>query len=444
MLSEFHETGLISAAVMKQAQAQPLGVVAKPQLARDRFPAFMDMVRRQITADFDETTLRKDGLSIFTTLDPAAQIYAEKAVGHTLDGMGRHAADLQAAAVVTDTRNGQVLAMVGGRDAGMPGFNRALDARRPVGSVIKPFVYLVALAQPGHWSLATTLEDEPVNLRQPNGTVWSPQNDDHVAHGEVPLVDALVNSWNLATVNLGMQVGVDRIRSFLQSFGLTDINPNPSLLLGAVDLSPAQVAHLYQYLASGGHALPLLAVRGVLDAHGKTIKRYEVQSGPGDYHAAVQLITYAMQQVAVRGTAHAITDDGLGWIHAAGKTGTSDMQRDSWFAGFSGDRLGVVWVGRDDNGRTGLWGSSGALKVWIDLFRHLPTAPLQDEAGPGLDYAWINPLTGHQTDPKCEGARRLPFISGYVPDAHDGCFWQRFRDVFHHDDPAHAGPQGNR
>ncbi|RAP58656.1 penicillin-binding protein 1B [Oleiagrimonas sp. MCCC 1A03011] len=442
VLREFHTTGLISEAVMKHAQAQPLGVVAKPQLARDRFPAFMDLVRAQITTDFDEETLRKDGLSIFTTLDPAAQIYTEKAIERTLDGMGKRGDDLQAAAVVTDAHNGQVLAMVGGRDPGQPGFNRALDARRPVGSVIKPFVYLVALAQPRNWSLATPLQDEPVNLRQPNGKVWSPRNDDHVAHGEVPLVDALVNSWNLATVHLGMQVGVDKIRRFLESFGLSGVNPNPSLLLGAVDLSPAQVAHLYQYLASGGHALPLLAVRGVLNAHGKTIKRYEVRPGQGEYHAAVQLITYAMQQVAVRGTAHSITDSGLGWLHAAGKTGTSDKQRDSWFAGFTGDRLAVVWVGRDDNKRTGLWGSSGALKVWRELFRKLPTEPLQLDDGSQLQYAWINPQTGHQTDAQCDDARRLPFISGYAPTEHDGCFWQRVRDAFHHDDARNSSANG--
>jgi penicillin-binding protein 1B len=443
VLDEFHQTGLISAKVMRYARAQPLGVVAHPQLARDRFPAFMDLVRAQITSDFDEKTLRKDGLSIFTTLDPAAQIYAEQAVKRTLDGMGRRGRDLQAGVVVTDSRNGRVLAMVGGRDPGQPGFNRALDAHRPVGSIIKPFVYLVALAQPGNWSLASPLEDEPVHLRQPNGSIWSPRNDDHVAHGEVPLVDALVNSWNLATVHLGLAVGVGKIRDFLQSFGLRNVNPNPSMLLGAIDLSPAQVAHLYQYLASGGHALPLLSVRGVLNEHGKTIKRYEVRPGPGDYHAAVQLITYAMQQVAIRGTAHAIVDSGLGWIHAAGKTGTSDKQRDSWFAGFSGDRLAVIWVGRDDNGRTGLWGSSGALKVWIDMFRHLPTAPLGVEQGSGLQYDWINPKTGHRTDPQCEGARRLPFIAGYVPQAHDGCFWQRFGDMFHHDSAGNTPDHGH-
>jgi penicillin-binding protein 1B len=431
VLDEFYQTGLINDKVRKYAQGQPLGVVPVPQLARDRFPAFMELVRAQITSDFDDQTLRKDGLSIFTTLDPAAQIYAEQAVTHTLDGMGKHGKDLQAAAVVTNADNGRVLAMVGGRDPGQPGFNRALHAQRPVGSVIKPFVYLEALAQPRLFSLATMLDDTPVNYRQPNGKMWSPQNDDHIAHGKVLLVDALVNSWNLATVHLGLQIGVGNVVDLLHSFGLQGINTNPSLLLGAVDLSPVQVAHLYEYLASGGHALPLLSVRGVLDKHGKTIKRYEVKPGRGEYHAAVQLVTYAMQQVAVRGTAHSITDGGLGWMHAAGKTGTSDMQRDSWFAGFTGDRLAVVWVGRDDNKSTGLWGSSGALKVWENLFQNLPTRPLHvDDSSGTLQYAWINPKTGHTTDPQCPDARRMPFIAGNLPSEHDGCFWQHLRGVF--------------
>lgn len=442
VLDEFYRTGLISKAVRDHAQAQPLGVIDTPQLARDRFPAFMDMVRAQITADFDDESLRKDGLSIFTTLDPAAQIYTEQAVTKTLDGMGRRGKHLQAAAVVTDSDNGQVLAVVGGRAPGVPGFNRALDARRPVGSVIKPFVYLVALAQPDLFSLATPLQDEPVHLQQPNGKTWSPENDDHVAHGQVLLVDALVNSWNLATVHLGLSIGVDKVARFLHSFGLAGINTNPSLLLGAVDLSPAQVAHLYEYLASGGHALPLISVRGVLDKHGKTIKRYEVQPGKGQYHAAVQLITYAMQQVAIRGTASSINQVGLGWMHAAGKTGTSDMQRDSWFAGFTGDRLAVVWVGRDDNKRTGLWGSSGALKVWERLFENLPTQPLQlHNDGHTLQYAWINPQTGHQTDPQCPDARRMPFIAGDVPRIHDGCFWDRLRHAFGGNPPASSATQ---
>ena len=170
--------------------------------------------------------------------------------------------------------------MIGSRDPDEPGFNRALDALRPIGSLVKPFVYLVALAQPQRYSLATLIEDSTIDLPQAGGARWQPQNDDHETHGNVMLIDALVHSWNLATVHLGLRVGVDRVQRIpASSFGLgRDINPNPSLLLGAVDLSPYDVAQLYQYLADDGHALPLRALRGVLDAKGRPLTRYSASS----------------------------------------------------------------------------------------------------------------------------------------------------------------------
>ncbi len=138
--------------------------------------------------------------------------------------------------------------------------------------------------------------------------MWTPHNDDNQSHGQLPMVDALAHSWNLATIHLGLAVGLPRIQSFLKSFGLDNVSPSPSLLIGALDLAPLQVAQLYQYLAADGHALPLVAVRGVVDGNGRTIKRYQVQSGNGEYQSAVRLVTWAMQQVALTGTAHAIGD----------------------------------------------------------------------------------------------------------------------------------------
>jgi penicillin-binding protein 1B len=438
VLQQFYDTGLLDAAGLKAAQASPLGIAANAQLPHNRFPAFMQLVRAQITADFDEAALRDGSLSIFTTLDPAAQLYTEQALVTTMNALGKRGDAAQGAAVVTDVKTGNVLAVVGSKDPGDQGFNRALDARRPIGSLVKPLVYLVALANPARWSLASTLDDSPINMRQPDGKPWTPQNDDHESHGMVPMVDALVNSWNLATVNLGMQVGVSRIKAFLESFGLEDVNPSPSLLLGAVDLSPFQVAQLYQYIAADGHALPLIAVRGVVDAKGQTIKRYEVKPGKGEYQTAARLVTWAMQQVVTRGTASAIGSSSLSWLHAAGKTGTSDKQRDSWFAGFTSEHLAIIWMGRDDNSQTGLYGATGSMRVWQELFRKLPTRPLPATLGDGLEMAWVNPQDGKRTEPSCEGARQLPFIAGYMPEAEEGCFWQRFKGMFGGDASAPA------
>jgi penicillin-binding protein 1B len=438
VLQEFADTGLLTQAQAKAAQATPLDIVSNGQLPHNRFPAFMQLVRAQITSDFDEDTLRKGNLSIYTTLDPAAQLYSEQAIDDALKDLGKRARGVQAAAVVTDSHSGNVLAIVGSRTPGDQGFNRALDARRPIGSTIKPFVYLVALTQPGRWNLATALDDSPISLRQPDGTMWTPHNDDNQSHGMVPMVDALAKSWNLASIHLGLDVGLSRIQAFLKSFGLEDVSAGPSMLIGAIDLAPAQVAQMYEYLASDGHALPLLAVRGVVDGSGRTVKRYEVQQGKGEYQEAVRLVTWAMQQVTTYGTAHAIGDSGLAWLHAAGKTGTSNDLRDSWFAGFTGDRLAVFWMGRDDNKPTTLFGATGALRAWRGLFARLPTQPLSPAPGDGLQMAWINPADGKPTDPECEGARQVPVVAGSLPADTEGCFWQRVGHLFGGDSNAPA------
>jgi len=438
VLQQFADTGLLTSAQAQAAQGTPLGIVNNGQLPHDRFPAFMQLVRAQITNDFDEDTLRQGNLSIFTTLDPAAQLYAEQAVDNTIKSMGKRGDTVQAAGVVTDVQTGSVLAVIGSKFPGDQGFNRALDARRPIGSTIKPFVYLVALTQPDRWNLSTPLDDSPIEMRQPDGTAWTPQNDDNQSHGMVPMVDALAHSWNLATIHLGLAVGVPRIKAFLESFGLSGVNPSPSLLIGAIDLAPVQVAQLYQYLAADGHALPLLAVSGVVDGNGRTIKRYEVQGGKGEYQPQVRLITWAMQQVALYGTAHSIDDSGLSWLHAAGKTGTSNDRRDSWFAGFTGQHLAVFWMGRDDNKPTNLFGATGALRVWRDLFTKLPTRALAEAPGDGLEMAWINPSDGKRTDPQCEGARQLPILAGSLPQDSEGCFWQRVGNLFGGDQNAPA------
>ncbi len=430
VLDEFVGTGLITAAQANAAKATPLDIVSNGQLPHNRFPAFMELVRAQITADFDEDALSQGNLSIFTTLDPAAQLYTEQAISTTTANLGKRGDAAQAAGVVVDAPTGSVLAMVGSKVPGDQGFNRAMDARRQIGSTIKPFVYLVALTQPERWNLATQLDDSPISERQPDGSTWTPQNDDNQSHGMVPMVDALAHSWNLASIRLGENVGLPRIKAFLESFGLSGVNPGPSMLIGAIDLAPLQVAQLYEYIAADGHALPLLAVRGVVDGDGKTIKRYQVQSGPGEYQPAVRLVTWAMQQVAIYGTAHSIGDSSLASLHAAGKTGTSNELRDSWFAGFTGQHLAVFWMGRDDNKPSGLFGATGSLRAWQELFRKLPTRPLSTALAPGLEMATVDPASGKRTDAQCEGARSVPVVAGSLSQDSQGCFWQHVEGLF--------------
>ena len=440
VLDEFWRTGLIGRSMLDYARATPLGVTPQPRLPRDRFPNFLDLVRRQLRQDFGAARLRAGGLSVYTTLDPSAQLDAESALSGTLAALGPRGRGLEGAVVVTDSRSGAVRALVGGRDPGTPGFNRALDAHRQIGSTIKPFVYLVALAQPQRWSLASVLQDEPIDVSLPNGHHWSPRNDDNQSHGPVLLVDALAHSYNQASVRLGMQLGLPRIRQFLSSFELsTPINPDPSLLLGAQDLSPYELAELYQFVASGGRPEPLRAVRGVLGADGHLLKRYDSAVVQPQYQVAVRLLTWALQQVPIMGTARALGASPLGVLHAAGKTGTSEGQRDSWFAGFTGSDLAVVWVGRDDDRPTALWGATGALPVWMRLFDKLPTKPMSAAPLPGLDLRWINPTSGHLESSECDGARQLPFVKGYEPTEEDTCLLDQFRHWLQGQKPEHIG-----
>lgn len=429
-LDAFHATGILNDAQWNAAKASPLDVTANPQLVVDRFPAFMDVVRGQLKQDFSDQQLRSGGLKVYTTLDPAAQTYAEQSLDEALKSLGKRGDGMEGAAVVVDPSDGDVLAMVGGRKSDQHGFNRAYDARRPVGSSLKPFYYLMALTNPSRWNVASLLDDSPISMKLPNGKLWTPQNDDHQSHGEVPMVEALAKSYNLASVHLGLQLGIDRVAAFLRSFGLKDVEANPSLLLGAVDMSPFQLAQLYEFIADDGHALPLLTLRGVLDAKGKVIKQYAVQPGKGQYQQAVGLVRWMMQQVTQYGTAAAIANSSLASLHVAGKTGTSDHQRDSWFSGFTGDRLAVTWMGRDDNQPTHLWGATGALRVWMKLFEKLPSAPLTTSLDDGIQYAWIDPATGQGSLPQCDGAKQYPFIDGYAPAVQNHCYLQRLENFF--------------
>jgi len=423
VLDQFAETGLIPAMEATALKQTPLDVIPKPGIVTNRYPAFIDLVRRQLASDYPADSIKGAGMVIHTTLDPAAQIDAEAALNETLDKIQRKKGPpLDGGLIVTDVRDGDVLAVVGGRDATGYGFNRALDAQRPVGSLLKPFIYLLALAQPSKYSLATPIDDSDVTVTLGNGRTWSPENDDHRSHGMVRLIDALAQSYNHVAVRVGMDVQVERMTKLFKMLAGIDMQANPSLILGATEQTPFTMAQLYQFLASGGQVQPLHAVRGVLDAQGALVKRYDhpaAAAQAGDALAA-RLATMAMQQVAISGTAGALQRDGLGFLQPAGKTGTSNDSRDSWFAGFTGSHLAVIWVGNDQNKETGLFGATGAMRVWAGLFRRLPSAPLQ-VSDAGMEWAWVSPEGYFSVDAGCPGVRRFAFVQGFAPPAQPTC-----------------------
>lgn len=415
-LAKMHETGLINDTEFERATRAPLSVTSTPgSIAANRFPAYVDLVRRQLARDFPADALQGAGLSVMTGMSPSAQAYAEGAVTRTLQSLAsKRRPPLQAGLVVTDVHDGEVVAVVGSRQFSEHGFNRAVEAQRPVGSLLKPFVYLLALAQPGRYSLASWVDDSPVTITLDGGKRWRPGNSDGRSHGSVRLIDALAQSYNQATVRVGMQVRPERLAELIRTLAGIQATSNPSLILGAVDQSPYAMAQLYQFLASDGEIQPLHAVRGVLDPEGKAINRYDKSPAPaqeGDAIAA-RLVTTALQHAVVSGTARQLVGDGLGRLKPAGKTGTSNDSRDSWFAGWTGDHLAVVWVGNDQNEPTGLYGATGAMRVWSGIFSRLPSTPLE-VSGKGLDWQWV--VQSNSTDPGCPGARRFAFVAGFAP-----------------------------
>lgn len=419
VVTEMARQGYISNEEAGAAKAQPLDVVPEPNLGQSQFPAFLDLVMRQLVRDYQEEDLRSEGLRIFTTLDPVIQKTAERSLSGRLDELERARGlednTLEGAIVITNIQNGEVTALVGGRHAQYQGFNRALDASRQIGSLLKPALYLAALAQPDKYTLASTLDDSPLTWEEPGIEAWEPQNYDREYHGDIPLWLALAESYNVAASRLGLEIGVDRVIASAKNLGITRELPSyASTLLGTVQLTPIEVTQMYHTIANGGFRVPFRSIREVLTMDGEPLNRYPLQIEQAASAASVYLITHGLQQVVREGTGKSLNNYLPAEINAAGKTGTTDDLRDSWFAGFTGDKVAVVWVGNDQNQSTGLTGATGALTVWGDMMAQLDPAPLAHQVPENITYAVVDKLTGQPTR-NCDEGLRLPFIVGSEP-----------------------------
>ncbi|QSP95961.1 penicillin-binding protein 1B [Marinobacter salinisoli] len=421
VISEMEDAALIDSVTAARARGMPLGVSERPSYSENRYPAYIDLVRRHLARDYREEDLRSEGLRIFTTLNPAIQYAAEYSVTDTVPRLA-NASELEAALVVTAKDSGEVLALVGGRDPQFAGFNRALDANRLVGSLIKPFIYLAALEYPERYTLITPVQDKAFALEFNDGRRWEPKNYDGEERGPVPLHEALSRSYNLPAVRVGLDIGVGEVRDTLQKFGVSsDIPEYPSMLLGAVSMSPVTVAQMYQGLATSGFNTPLRTIREVTDAQNAPLSRYNLAVDQVADPAAVHLVQYAMQETMREGTGRSAYYNVPEELALAGKTGTTDDGRDSWFAGFSGDLLAVAWVGRDDNGATSLTGASGALPVWSRFMAQVPQHGFAPVMPDGVGYHWVNGQRQALTNEYCDNARRMPFIAGSEPTQEVSC-----------------------
>jgi len=433
ILDEMATEGYISNTQSEESKAKPLNVIARTQHSSNRYPGFIDLVKRQLSQEYHEEDLTSQGLRIFTTLDTQVQDILENTVTLKLAQLDKlpHTDNLEAAVIVTRRDSGEVVALTSGRENIVGGFNRALDAVRPIGSLIKPAVYLTALESPEKYSITTHVDDSTIVVRGQNGVDWIPKNYDHKEHGSVALHTALAKSYNLATVRIGMDVGVANVAKTIKAMGVNrPLDLFPSLLLGAASLTPVEVTQMYQTLAGDGFSTPIKGIRAVVDTEGKQLQSYPLNVKQAVDPGATYIVNTMMQEVMHEGTGHAAYASFPETYGLVGKTGTTNDAKDSWFAGYTGDYLSVVWVGRDDNKPIGLTGASGALPIWVTLMQKISTQAVSLIAPDNVQLLWVDEA-GLLTEDACGNSKQYPYILGSEPTAYSSCW----KNIFEQDKP---------
>jgi penicillin-binding protein 1B len=407
---------LIDQTVYAHLIQQPLGTVERlPGV--NPFPAYVDLVKRQLKSSYSSSELSAKGLRIFTPFDPLIQRALQTGLKNGLSRFGQP--KLQSAVVTADYLNGDILALIGDKEVDYPGFNRAVMAQRPIGSLIKPLL-LYSLLE-GDRSLATPANDKAINIKQSDGNVWVPRNYDRQFHGEMILYQAFIKSYNLPFVNFGVQGGLEALVENLERIDLLKHEVvYPSILLGTSPMSALEVAQMYQVIANNGYYTPLTTIRQVSDKDNQVLDRIPLKSQKIFAQAQMIQVQRAMVGVVEEGTAKYLNTRFKGQS-LAGKTGTTNDTRDSWFAGFSDRLLSVVWLGNDDNTPINLTGSSGALRVWADIMAQQKFRPFKISRDASLEWHYINRENGGLTKQHCINSVLLPFIKSQVPSRRSVC-----------------------
>lgn len=401
------DVGQLSSTEMQQLQRKSLGVVHTPRKLSGGMPTVLDAIKRELKSDVGAIDFKRSGVQIFTSIDAVTQRKAELVVSKGLNRLDEGKA-LQAAMVIKDRRNGLVRALVGGRDTDYAGFNRALDAKRAVGSTLKPIIYYTALKRSPLFTLATPLQDSSFVMRADDGKTWQPKNYDGQSRGIVSLHRALSDSLNLATARLAMEVGLKQVEKSLREMGIErPIALWPSLALGALELSPLEVATLYSGIAHGQQVMPSHAIVAARFDDGEVWRRQT--ESLGELHPASSFLTaYTLQEAVRDGTGKSL---GARYpsLNLAGKTGTTNDTRDSWFVGFDDEYLIVTWLGRDDNQSTGLTGASGAMQLFADMIAVKTPAPLSLRLPASVRFAYLDG-SGNAYGQACDRTEWLPVI----------------------------------
>lgn len=345
----------------RSLNVQPKGNIISPH------PSFVQLVYAELKKKINFSIEQFSGAKIFTTLDVISQNSAEKAIKIEIPRLKikKRLKDLEVAMIVIDKFTGEVQALIGSANPKFNGYNRALNARRSIGSLSKPITYLTALLEPDKYNLNTWIANQPISVKLDNGKYWTPNNNNYHFSRKVMLLDALADSINIPTVNLSLNIGLKKLVDSWLHLGISKkhITPFPSISLGAINLTPMEIGQVFQIIANGGYKSSLSSVRSVLSDNGKIL----YQSLPESKHIisseASYLTMYAMQQVIKTGTAKSLGKIFKN-VHLAGKTGTTNNLVDNWFVGVDGKQVVIIWIGRDNNKTTRLYSSSGAMRIY--------------------------------------------------------------------------------
>lgn len=423
VLARMRKLNMIQEAEYQRASRQPVRLQQRKIHIR-LSSYFVDYIQRITAEELGSEKLYRTGYRYYTTLDPIQQAAAEEAVARGIAEIERTAQPagepLQAALVVVNPKTGAMTAMVGGRSYEQSHFNRAVDAKRQPGSAFKPFVLLAALVQSvqgkANKTLSTLVSGEPISLPTPEG-IWTPVNFEGKTYDKITIREIIEDSVNTAAVRLAYDVGFQEVLNTARAAGITSpLLPVPSMALGSFEVTPLELAYAFATLASGGirfERYPLYAVNTASEDPliVRTVQQQQVFDSRATY-----LTGYAMEGVLARGTAKESKALGINFP-AAGKTGTTNSNRDSWFVGYTPDVVCVVWVGYDSGADTGLTGAKGALRIWTRFMRTLyaRSAPSAVIVPQGIETALIDPESGLLATNECPQKLREAYLSGTAP-----------------------------
>ena len=421
VLSLIKNDSLITEEEYLDLKGKSLKVIPPSFKSLSKYPAFNDIVILDLRKNLDDSDLRTKGLKIITNLDPVVQDYLEESIKDTKLKLKRRYGSqlngLEGAGIVIDSFSGEVVAAIGSTKPNNYGFNRAINAVRPIGSLVKPFIYLSALQHYSKYNLSTLLDDSKLSVSLPGGKLWEPNNFDKKFHGNVPLHVALSESYNVATTRLGMDLGYSVVQETFTKLGIEKKIPKyPSIFVGSFEMTPLEAIQAYQTIASEGFYSPLNSIRTVESSGDVLSLSYPYKVEQRFRPEPIYLLKFVLKQTFISGTARGFSSRVIEKWKTGGKTGTSDDQRDSWFVGCAGNYLMVVWLGFDDNRKSPLTGRTGALQVWKNFMSRLDPIAYEVRKPSRIRYEWVDAKDGLLSGERCKGSILIPFVEGTEPE----------------------------